>query len=191
MMDQTALSQESQATVNDGAAGAEGLDRVRDILFGGQMRILESRFQNVEERLLQEHRNLRADLGRQFAELAAGFKAEVGSLQERLSLERASRLEELRTLDGALREAIQSLERRHQTLEQASTLADAELRDQLLQQSATLMSQLGQLSERLTSELDRSTRKLDFEKVDRLGLATLLGEMAHRLGTGPINPAHG
>ncbi|HTG48920.1 MAG TPA: hypothetical protein VL915_00435, partial [Gemmatimonadales bacterium] len=43
----------------------ESLDKVRDILFGGQMRAVETRLQGIEERLRQENEVLRADFARQ------------------------------------------------------------------------------------------------------------------------------
>ncbi len=43
----------------------ESLDKVRDILFGGQMRAVESRLQGMEERLRQEHEALRSDFNKQ------------------------------------------------------------------------------------------------------------------------------
>ena len=41
----------------------ESLDKVRDILFGGQMRAVDGRLQALEEHLLHEQTQLRADLG--------------------------------------------------------------------------------------------------------------------------------
>ena len=39
----------------------ESLDKVRDILFGGQMRAVESRLQGLEERLMLEQASMRTD----------------------------------------------------------------------------------------------------------------------------------
>jgi hypothetical protein len=43
----------------------ESLDKVRDILFGGQMRAVESRLQGLEARLLQAQENLRTEFTKQ------------------------------------------------------------------------------------------------------------------------------
>jgi hypothetical protein len=163
-------------------AGTESLDQVRDILFGSQMRMVESRFNNLEERLLQEQRALRADFGRQIGDLIASLRTELESLDQRLAAERARRAEEIQAFGTELREALQSLERRHHSLEQAASLADADLRDHLLKLSSTTTTELGRLSDRLTADLDRSVRRLDGEKLDTALLASLLGEVATRLG---------
>jgi hypothetical protein len=163
-------------------AGPESLDKVRDILFGSQMRMVESRFHNLEERLLQEQRALRADFGRQLGELTTALRHELEQGEQRLAAERANRQQELQAINGELRDALGSLERRHMNLEQAAGMADADLRDQLLQHSSAITSEIARLSERVSTELDRSIKQLDGVKLDTSLLASLLGEVATRLG---------
>ena len=55
----------------------ESLDKVRDILFGTQMRAVEGRLQGLEERLRQEHESLRADFSKQVESLDAFIRGEV------------------------------------------------------------------------------------------------------------------
>ena len=57
---------ESPAIAPD-EAGVASLDKVRDILFGGQMRELDRRFGKVEARLGSETAELREDLRRRLA----------------------------------------------------------------------------------------------------------------------------
>ena len=113
-------------------AQPESLDKVRDILFGSQMRAVESRLQGIEERLRREHEVLRADFDRQVESLDAFIRSEVQILTERLAAERTKRTEELKSLAAEIKEAIRALEKRHVKLEEAANLADAALRDQLL-----------------------------------------------------------
>ncbi len=173
---------DSAETAASTEAGPESLDKVRDILFGSQMRMVESRFHNLEERLLQEQRSLRADFGRQLGELNSTIRAELEQAEQRLAAERTKRQEELQAINSELREALRSLERRHMNLEQAAGMADADLRDQLLQHSSAITSEIGRLSERVSADLDRSVKQLDGVKLDTSLLASLLGEVATRLG---------
>src|SRR5215813_13698029 len=99
--------QESAEPSGNRDAGPESLDKVRDILFGSQMRMVESRFHNLEE---------------------------------------------LQAINAELRDALGSLERRHMNLEQAAGMADADLRDQLLQHSSAITSEIARLSERVSSD---------------------------------------
>ena len=155
----------------------ESLDKVRDILFGGQMRAVESRLQGIEERLRQENEVLRADFARQVESLDTFIRSEVQILNERLAAERTKRAEELKSLAAEVKEAIRALEKRHVKLEESANLADAALRDQLLM-----------MGEQLTTELTRSHQALDSAKTDRTALAGLLTDMAARLGGAPASP---
>lgn len=163
----------------------ESLDKVRDILFGGQMRAVESRLQGLEERLRREHETLRADLAKQTESLDAFIRSEVHLLGERLAAERAKRTEELKSLAAEIKETIRALEKRHVKLEEAANLADAALRDQLLLQSATASAELAKLGDRLAAELKRSHQELASAKTDRTALASLLTDMAGRLTASP------
>ena len=147
----------------------ESLDKVRDILFGGQMRAVESRLQGLEERLRGEHEALRADFVKQVESLDAFIRSEVQLLGERLAAERAKRTEELKSLAAEIKETIRALEKRHVKLEEATNLADAGLRDQLLLQAERAAAELSEL---------RST------KTDSAVLSGFLSELAARVGGG-------
>jgi hypothetical protein len=167
----------------------ESLDKVRDILFGGQMRAVETRLQGLEERLRREHETLRADFAKQVESLDAFIRSEVQILGERLAAERTKRGEELKSLAADIKEAIRALEKRHVKLEEAANLADAGLRDQLLLQSTKAATELAKMGERLGAELSRSHHALDTAKTDRAALAGLLTDMAARITGAPAGPS--
>ncbi len=167
----------------------ESLDQVRDILFGGQMRMVDARLRGLEERIALEHTTLRNDLSRKVAELDDASKREFAAQAERLSAERTKRADELKALAVELKDALKSLERRHLDFEEATAEADAEVRDQLMKHSAAFSAELSRTAERLTSELDRAVFSLRADKVDTTTLAGTLTEMAARLTGGGHAPA--
>jgi hypothetical protein len=160
----------------------ESLDKVRDILFGSQMRAVETRLQGLEERLRREHETLRDDFTKQVESLDAFIRNESQVLAERLVAERTKRVEELKSLAAEIKEAIRALEKRHVKLEEATNMADAGLRDQLLMQSTAAASELAKMGERLGAELQRSHQELKSTKTDSATLSTLLSELAARVG---------
>ena len=162
----------------------ESLDQVRDILFGGQMRMVDARLRGLEERIAHEQATLRNELGRKIAELDEASKKEFAAQADRLAAERAKRADDLKALSAELKEALKSLERRHVKFEEATAQADAEVRDQLMKQSAAFSAELSHTAERLTSELDRAATALRTEKVDITALASTLTDMAARLTGG-------
>lgn len=159
----------------------ESLDKVRDILFGGQMRAVETRLQGLEARLLRNQDSLRADFARQVTSLEATLQKEVQGLGERLSAERSRRTEEVKALAAELKDLLKGLEKRHLKLEEASGMADADLREGILQHSKAVTQEIARLSDRLGAELHRSAAELRAEKLNIASLAGLFGEVAAKL----------
>ena len=124
------------------ADSPESLDQVRDILFGGQMKMVDARLQALETRLQQEHVAMRAEYNREVSDLDASLKHGIAQLNERLAEERSKRVEGLKVLSADMKALVKNLEQRHQALEEAASQADAELRDQLLRQSAAQAAEL-------------------------------------------------
>jgi len=152
------------------------------------MRAVETRLQGMEERLREEHESIRSDFSKQTESLEALMRSEVQALTERLAAERTRRTEELKALSAEFKEALRALEKRHVKLEEAGTMADAALRDQLLLQSRDAAAELAKLGERLGAELSRSHQELKSAKTDRATLAALLSDVAAQLGadSGPV-----
>jgi DNA anti-recombination protein RmuC len=161
----------------------ESLDKVRDILFGGQMRAVEGRLQALEERLLYEQTQLRTDLGKQIAAVEADARRELQVLSEQMATDRAKRAEELRVLGAELRDALRGLEKRHVKLEELGGAADAELRDSILEQSRAVSAQIDRLNQRLSADLSREVAALRHDKTDVSALVGIFSDMAGRLGS--------
>ena len=164
---------------------ADSIDKVRDILFGGQMRAVEARLQGLEERIMGEQAAMRADFAKQLAEIDANARREAESLGERLVAERTKRSEDLKTLSSELREVMRSLEKRHVKLEELTGMADAEIRDTMLQQSRALTADIERLSQRITSDLDREVTALRTDKADVSAIVSVFSDMATRLAGEP------
>jgi predicted nucleic acid-binding Zn-ribbon protein len=159
----------------------ESLDKVRDILFGGQMRAVETRLQGLESRLREAQESLKAEFTKQLDTLDGTLQKEVQALAERLGAERAKRTEELKALAAELKEALRNLEKRHLKLEETSGTADADLREGILEHSKAVSAEISRLAERLTGELTRSVQELKTEKASLSSLASLFSDMASRL----------
>ena len=159
----------------------ESLDQVRDILFGGQMRMVDARLQGLESRLQQEQASMRAAFSRELSEVDVAMKKNVAQLNDRLAAEKTKRAEDLKALSVDLRELMKGLERRHQSLEEAASLADAELRDHLLKQSAVQSAELARTADRLSMQLELVATAMQTEKLDTAALAAGLTELANRL----------
>ena len=167
----------------------ESLDKVRDILFGGQMRAVESRLQGLEERIMREQATMRTDFNKQLADLDASAKRDAQALGERLVAERTKRTEDLKTLSSEIKEILRSLEKRHVKLEELTTLSDAEIRDQILQQSRAINNEIERLSQRVTADLNREVASLRNDKTDVSAIVSVFSDMATRLAGESKPPA--
>jgi len=167
----------------------ESLDKVRDILFGGQMRAVESRLQGLEERIMREQAAMRSDFNKRLADVDTTAKRDVQTLNDRLTAERTKRAEDLKALSAEIKEVLRSLEKRHVKLEELSGLADAEIRDHILQQSRAIGAEIERLSQRVSADLAREVASLRNDKTDVSALVGVFADMATRLAGESHPPA--
>ena len=166
----------------DQLAGGASIDKVRDILFGVQMREYDKRFARLEERLVKETADLKDDVRKRMAALEQFVKQEVDALGERLSAEHGERVDEARDLGQQLREASRAFEKKTAAMDDQSARAQRDLRQQLLEQHQRLTEEIQQRHHEVLEALGRDAAELRDEKADRAALASLFTEMALRLG---------
>lgn len=184
-MAKNAAQQKNAANGAASAPAPESIDQVRDLLFGGQMRMVDARLQSLDERMARETSAMRTEFERQITELDGSIKKELARQAERLAAERTKRADDLKALSSELKEALKSLEKRHVGLEETAGLADAELRDHLVKQGAAFTNELNRTSARLTSELDRIATTLKDDKLDSAVLISGLTELAGKISAVP------
>src|SRR5688572_16789966 len=104
---------ETEATNGAGVEPDMGnIDKIRDILFGGQMRDYDRRFSRVEEQLVKESLELREDTRKRFEALEAFVKAELAALTDRLQAEQRTRDDAVSGLWRGVHESSQALSAR-------------------------------------------------------------------------------
>jgi DNA anti-recombination protein RmuC len=171
----------SQDAAADALAGGASIDKVRDILFGVQMRDYDKRFARLEERLLKETSDLKEDVKKRLAALEQYVKQEVDALGDRLSAEHEGRTDDVKDLGQQLRETSKAFEKRTAAMDDQSAKAQRDLRQQLLEQQQRLTEEMQQRHHELLEALSRDAGELRDEKADRAALASLFTEMAMRL----------
>ncbi|HKO98086.1 MAG TPA: hypothetical protein VJU86_13905 [Pyrinomonadaceae bacterium] len=157
------------------------IDKIREILFGGQMRDYERRFMRVEERLTKESLDLREDTRRRFEALEQFIKTEFAALADRLQAEQKTRDEALQGVWRGVHDTGHSLSAKIAELNDQTERAQSNLRQQILAQSKELSDAMRQNRDEITGMLQREVADLNHGKTDRSSLATLLTEMAMRL----------
>jgi DNA repair exonuclease SbcCD ATPase subunit len=161
--------------------GGGSLDKVRDILFGSNMRDYEKRFSQLEERLAKEAAELRAETKRRLDALEAYAKREIDALNDRLKSEHTERVEREKEATHEVRDFIKSSEKKLTHLDESLTKAQRELREHMLNQSKDLSEEISRKADAVAAALERAVKELRTEKTDRLALASLFTEVAMRL----------
>jgi hypothetical protein len=170
---------EQQPQVLRGGAG--NVDKIRDILFGSQMRDYESRFARLEETLIKETLEIRETNKRRFDQLESYIRREFETVQTRLKGERDERSDSDSQQSRELKELGDSLSRRIRDLDDRETNGERALRSDLLQQARDLTDEIRARHDELASMLDKRVNELRDGKTDRAALATLFSEVALRL----------
>jgi hypothetical protein len=171
----------SAADLDAAGASPASLDKVRDILFGNQMRDVERRFARLEERLLKETTSLKDDLRKRLDALEAYVKREAESLESKIKTERDDRVDAHGSLSSELKETARALERKAGAIDEQHSKGHRELRQQMLEQHQRLSDDLQQKVEELLGTLSRTAHELRTDKADRATIAALLTEVAMRL----------
>jgi DNA anti-recombination protein RmuC len=161
--------------------GAASLDKVRDLLFGVQMRENDRKLARLEERITKETGDLRDEFRKRLSAIEALVQREVDSLSDRLKTEQDNRATATRDLSRELSETAQTLEKKTTQLDDQMARGLREARQQLHDQEQRLVDELRLRADEILTRLARESQELRTDKADRAGLAALFTEMAMRL----------
>jgi DNA repair exonuclease SbcCD ATPase subunit len=174
-----AEQQDGSSQVLRGSAG--NVDKIRDILFGTQMRDYESRFARLEETLIKETVEIRETSRRRFEQLESFIHKEFEAVQARIKSERDDRTDVDSQQSRELKELADTLSRRIRDLDDRGSNVERDLRNSLLQQARDLTDEIRTRHDELATLLEKRVHELRDGKTDRATLASLFTEVALRL----------
>jgi hypothetical protein len=157
------------------------VDRIRDILFGSQMRDYDGRFQKLDERLTREAAETRADTQKRLEGLENFIKGALESVSNRLNTEQSERGSAVEKLARDLAETARALELATKNLGEHADRELHALRQQLLEQSKALGDEIREKHGQVKADLDREAEHIRGAMTHREGLAEMLSEVALRL----------
>jgi hypothetical protein len=172
---------ETNDDVAEDLSGGGNIDKIREILFGIQMRDYEKRFVRLEERLLKESNDLRDETKQRFDSLELYIKHELEALGERLISEQNTRADSLEQLSQGVKDTFRAVDKKTAQIDEQSAKSQRELRQQMLDQSKSLGDDMRVKYSELLAALEREATELRTDKADRSALAALFTEVAMRL----------
>jgi hypothetical protein len=179
-MSQNSADKSKQA-VRAAAAPEGNVDQIRDILFGGQMRDYDRRFDEQEERSKREADRARAEFIKRFEAIEQLLKEQadkhVGQLKKldaelKLNVEAAHNATE--KLGKTLRSELSDIDEKHES-------GASSLRERLHKLANETADALRSSQDEISGVIDRMGTGLRDEKVARDELAGFFTEMALRL----------
>ncbi|MDH3645211.1 MAG: hypothetical protein OER80_00370 [Gammaproteobacteria bacterium] len=159
----------------------QNVDKIREILFGGQMRDYQHRFDALESTISTANEHLRNDLSNRIESLEGFVRREMELLGERLMNERRERSEERDTSAAENQEIRRRLEDSLSRLDEQTAQEARAIRGALQAKSLELINVIQQSRDDFNSMLSRQANQLEERKVGREDLAALLSEVAMRL----------
>jgi 23S rRNA pseudoU1915 N3-methylase RlmH len=165
----------------NGEVAGSNIDKIKELLFGAQMREYEKRFARLEERLIKECVSLREETRHQLTSIEQTIHQRLDALDGALKSEQTQRDQALKGLNEEFKAVTQALEKELDQLEDQTSQRQRELRQQVLEQSKMLDDEIRQNYQEILTLLERRTQELRSEKADRAALASLFRELALRV----------
>jgi hypothetical protein len=146
-----------EAKEGEGGAGeaAAGLGQLREILFGAVLREIEQKLARIEVHLAARAEELQQELRRRNDALESRLQHESEALGARLEKEHASQVEAMAAAARETHEAVASIDRRLERLEEGLAQAQREGRRQLLDQARSFLDELHRVRGELTAAVER------------------------------------
>ncbi len=167
---------------------AGSVDKIRDILFGNQMRDFDRRFSLMEERMVKTTQSLRDEIHNRLEALEQYFREELQALKQRLKAESDQRADADKQQSEALQSSSESLHKVISETEEKFAAQTTELRQQILKQSKSLSADIQSKYEQASRELRLTADGLNDAKIDRSILAEYLIDMATGISNHSTEP---
>lgn len=164
---------------------AGSVDKIRDILFGTQIKSYEARFARLEESVARDLTEVKDSASRRFESLESFIKKETDALGSRLKAEREERTDQLREMARDLKNSSEALSKKLVDLDNKTAEEQSGLRQELMKESRKLLDEIRQKSDSLTALLERRSTELREVKLDRAAFAAMLNELALQISQEP------
>lgn len=163
------------------ASADQNVDKIRDILFGGQMRDYARRFETMERRITAEAERLAGDIDKRLDNLEGFVRKELDMLSERLAQEKQERTKGRDVLQSGQEQLRQDTQAQFSEFDERVTAEMRTMRADLHDQNVDLTGLVQQSREAVEARLEAEAGDLQDTKVAREDLAGLFSEVALRL----------
>jgi hypothetical protein len=168
------------------------MEQVRELLFGAQLKDMQTRFQRQEERFQRDLADARYALKTRLDSLENFMKSEIASLLHRIKAEQDERAEIVKAEQRERAESValvakdlaaanEALERKLSKLSDALDNAERELRQLLQTESGALSVKVDERYQDALGALSKTSSEIRRDMVYRSSFSSMLTEMAVKL----------
>ena len=157
------------------------VDKIRDILFGRQMVDYDGRFAKLEEKLTREASALRDEVRSRMDTLDGYVRQEIETLTRKIETEKRERIDAVGDITREVRSDREKFAQRVDEIGAGTEEDVRNVRQQLLDEASRIRDSLQSKADDLVRSLDQHVNTLQDQKADRRALAEMLADVASRL----------
>lgn len=176
-MDKKNSKSDSKPAVDD-SSETDNVDKIRDILFGNQMRDVDKRFASLEKSLASDLAALRNENALQLDSLKTFIESEIEILGSRLSAEESSRIDNVDELEGQLKQQVKQIDKKIGDVSKAMDKTTSDTNQKILKQSQDFSKELNDQISDARERMDDHRQELSGSKVDKQVLSEVLSTLA-------------
>ncbi len=156
----------------------DNVDKIRDILFGNQMREFDRKFTQLEERISSDLGNIRKENALQIESLQTFIESEIEILSSKLSTEEKTRIDEMDDMDADLKKNVKQIDKKITDAGKSLDTQSREINQKMLKQSQDFNTEMNNQLEQIRKRIDSFKQELSSGKVDKSILAEMLNTLA-------------
>ncbi|MDH3534448.1 MAG: hypothetical protein OER87_01715 [Gammaproteobacteria bacterium] len=184
-MPKKAVSKTEAKVMNSDLATSEvdNVDKIRDILFGNQMRDFDRKFSLLEKNLSDDLAAIRKESSLQIESLKSFIESEIEILGSKLLGEEKSRIEKMDGLDASVNNNVKQLDKKIGDLVKSMDKSSREINQKILKQSQGFSKEISDQIIEIRERMERDRVALSSAKVDKLTLSEVLNSLAIQINS--------
>ena len=165
------------------ATEADNVDKIRDILFGNQMREVSQKFATLEKNLVSDLTAVRQENALQIESLKSFIESEMEILASRLAGEEQSRIENMDELDSSIKQQARQIESKMSAVVKSIDKNASDINKKMLKQSQDFNSEVNKQMQDARDRMDGHRQELSTTKVYKSVLSEMLNSLAVQIDT--------
>ena len=166
----------------------DNVDKIRDILFGNQMRELDRKFAQLEDRIASDFSAIRKESTNQVDSLQSFVESEIEILTSKLTNEEKTRAAQLDDVDDEIKKSVRQINEKIAELIKSLDKQSRDTNQKILKQSQDFSGELSSQMDQTRKRMDGYNQELTLGKVDKTILAEMLSSLALQLNQEDPNP---